>query len=88
MIGSPAPRISVLYFAALRERVGTSSEEIELPAEVVNVRALSAWLEEHRPALKGCLGAVRFAVDEELVSPDRVLRPGDTVALLPPVSGG
>ena len=81
-------RISVLYFAALRERAGVASEEVEIPDSVRDIAGLAAFLEEHRPALRGSLGQVRFAVGDELAGADRRVEPGDTVALLPPFSGG
>jgi len=85
---SAARPIIVLYFAALRERMGLSSEEITLPDSVADVRALAHYLEQSRPALKGVLGSVRFAVGDEFAALDRRLEPGDRVALIPPVSGG
>jgi sulfur-carrier protein len=78
----------VLYFAALRERMGLASERIELPDGVENLGRLVAFLESSRPALRGVLGSVRFAVGDEFASLDRKLEPGDVVALIPPVSGG
>jgi molybdopterin synthase sulfur carrier subunit len=85
----PAARpINLLYFAALRERMGTSSELVELPVEVSDVGQLRAFLEASRPALKGALASVRFAVGDEFVTSERKLEPGDVVALIPPVSGG
>ncbi|HEY3495039.1 MAG TPA: molybdopterin converting factor subunit 1 [Polyangiaceae bacterium] len=81
-------RIQILYFAAVRERVGRADEELELPSHIATVRALSAWLETERPALRGALDSVRFAVAEEFVDLDHALREGDVVAVLPPVSGG
>jgi molybdopterin converting factor subunit 1 len=83
----PRP-IDVLYFAALRERMGLHSERIELPPEVETVGRLAQFLEQSRPALRGVLGSVRFAVGDEFVGFERVLASGDVVALIPPVSGG
>lgn len=80
--------VEVLYFAALRERMGVASEQIELPESVDSVGRLVAFLEASRPALRGVLGSVRFAVGDEFVSHERQLAPGDVVALIPPVSGG
>lgn len=80
--------IEVLYFAAIRERMGLESERIELPDNVETVGRLVAFLEASRPALRGVLGSVRFAVGDEFVSFERRLAPGDVVALIPPVSGG
>jgi molybdopterin synthase sulfur carrier subunit len=86
-VSVPRP-IDVLYFAALRERMGFGSECIELPDGVEDIGRLVAFLEESRPALRGVLGSVRFAVGDEFVTLDRKLAPGDVVALIPPVSGG
>lgn len=86
-VTSPRP-IEVLYFAALRERMGVASEHVELPDGVENVGRLVAFLEASRPALRGVLGSVRYAVGDEFVGLERALAPGDVVALIPPVSGG
>jgi molybdopterin converting factor subunit 1 len=85
---SAGRQINLLYFAALRERMGTGSELVELPADVTDIRRLAAFLEASRPALRGVLGSVRFAVGDEFASADRRLVAGDVVALIPPVSGG
>jgi molybdopterin synthase sulfur carrier subunit len=82
------PRVQILYFAAVKERVGRASEALDLPSNIATVRALSAWLETERPALRGALASVRFAVAETFVALDHPLRDGDVVAVLPPVSGG
>jgi molybdopterin converting factor small subunit len=37
-------KVTVLFFAALRERVGRAREEFELPPGVDTVDALRAWL--------------------------------------------
>jgi molybdopterin synthase sulfur carrier subunit len=80
--------INLLYFAALRERMGQGSEVVVLPAEVTDIRQLASFLEASRPPLRGVLASVRFAVGDEFVPADRRLAPGDVVALIPPVSGG
>jgi molybdopterin converting factor subunit 1 len=86
---APLPRrIKLLYFAALKERVGRESDELELPPEVSRVADLAGFLPVFRPALAGALGAVRIAVGDEFAMPERELVEGDVVALLPPVSGG
>jgi molybdopterin synthase sulfur carrier subunit len=86
---APLPRrIKLLYFAGLKERLGRDSDEVELPPEVSRVADLPRFLPTIRPLLAGALGGVRIAVGEEFASPDREIREGDVVALLPPVSGG
>jgi molybdopterin synthase catalytic subunit len=81
-------RITVLYFAAVRERLGREREELELPAEIRDVQGLSAWLERVHPPLAGALERCRFAVGEELRLPTHPVQGGDVVAVIPPVSGG
>lgn len=85
---TPGRPIQLLYFAALRERMGLASEELALPAGVRDVRALARFLEASRPALTGVLGSVRFAVGDEFVDLDRTLEGGEVIGLIPPVSGG
>ncbi len=43
------PELTVLYFAWLRERVGTGEETLSLPAGVRTVGDLIAWLVERSP---------------------------------------
>ena len=81
-------RIKLLYFAGVRDRLGTPEVELDLPAGVERVADLSRFLVTVRPALDGVLASVRFAVGDEFVEGERRLAPGDVVALLPPVSGG
>jgi molybdopterin converting factor subunit 1 len=81
-------RIRLLYFAALKERLGSEGEEIDLPEGVDRVADLKRFLPTVRPRLSGVLDGVRFAVGDEFASLDRRLASGDVVALLPPVSGG
>ena len=83
-----ARRITVLYFAAVRERLGRDRDDLDLPPEITDVRALAAWLERTHPVLGGTLARCRFAVGEELRSSSHPVRPGDVVAVIPPVSGG
>jgi molybdopterin converting factor subunit 1 len=81
-------RITVLYFAAVRERIGRDQDELDLPWEIMDVRALSAWLESVHPVLRGTLAQCRFAVGEEFRMPSHALEAGDVVAVIPPVAGG
>jgi molybdopterin synthase sulfur carrier subunit len=80
--------ITILYFAAVRERLSKEREDIELPLEIADIRGLSGWLETRHPGLRGALGACRYAVGEEFREPHHELRAGDIVAIIPPVSGG
>jgi molybdopterin synthase sulfur carrier subunit len=77
-----------LYFAALRDLAGTSEEQLDMPDGELDVAALLGMLEQRKPALRGRLASVRVAVNEEFAALTTVLRGGETVALIPPVSGG
>lgn len=78
----------MLYFAAVRDTLGTSEEQLALPDDVTTVAALATHLEELHPALSGRLVGVRFAVNEEFAEPTATLGADDTVAVIPPVAGG
>lgn len=80
--------IRVLYFAALREALGKSEEELSISEAIRTIADLSRLLQTSHPPLQGRLGGVRFAVNETFVDSEQVLSSGDVVALIPPVSGG
>jgi molybdopterin synthase sulfur carrier subunit len=87
-----APRpVQILYFAWLRERVGTGEEHLTLPEGVDTVGALVGWLRQRsdRHAAAFALAAtVRCAVNQDFATPEAAVRPGDEVAFFPPVTGG
>jgi molybdopterin converting factor subunit 1 len=80
--------LTLLYFAAVRDLVGTDEERLDVPAGVATIADLAAFLSKRHPALEGRLGAVRFARNETFASNDEALAEGDVVALIPPVAGG
>ncbi|MEE8274500.1 MAG: molybdopterin converting factor subunit 1 [Alphaproteobacteria bacterium] len=83
--------MKLLYFAWLRSKIGTGSEELAPPAEVSDVGALLDWLrgrgDGYADALAD-LALVRVAVNQEYVGLDHPVRASDEVALFPPVTGG
>lgn len=81
-------RVVVLYFAALRELLGKPEEDIELPEPELRIGALAQRLVQRYPELAPHLGSVRFALNESFVDVEASVADGDTVALIPPVSGG
>jgi molybdopterin converting factor subunit 1 len=80
-------RVTLLYFAAARERAGTSRETLELPEGATAGQAKARALEAH-PALQPLAGQLRVAVDLAFAPDERALTDGAEVALIPPVSGG
>ena len=87
MLPSPT-RITVLYFAAVRDARGTDREELTLPDGVATISDLATLLERLHAGLTGRLSGVRYAINEEFVDERAQLRAGDVVAVIPPVSGG
>jgi len=84
-------RVRVLYFASLREAVGVSGEELQLPADVSTAGALRAWLRARGAPWDEALAerrALRVAIDQAMAGPQSGLRDGAEVAFFPPVTGG
>jgi len=84
-------RVTVLYFAGLREALGVSRESCELPPEVATPQQVRAWLRERGGAWATALAEgrnVRAAVDQVMASVDAPLRDGAELAFFPPVTGG
>ena len=80
-------RVTMLYFAAARERAGTGEEALDLAAGATARDALAAACARH-PALQAVADKLRLAVDQQFAGADQPLREGSEVALIPPVSGG
>lgn len=88
-------KIRVLYFASLRERLGTEAETIELPAGVGTVGQLRQWLLTRGGVWAEALAwpesgrdLIRAAVSQQMATADTPLTDGAEVAFFPPVTGG
>ena len=80
-------RVRVLYFGVLKDVAGQSRAEMELE-EGTSVADL---LTQHRGlamAAGSVWDSIAVAVNQEYARVSDVLKNGDEVALLPPVSGG
>jgi molybdopterin converting factor subunit 1 len=91
-------RVKVLYFGILKDQFGAAEQQVELPggANVAELLELlrgqtsnSAMGNPEKNAQEEQLWrSLAVAVNREYGSASTVLRDGDEVALLPPVSGG
>lgn len=83
--------LKLLYFARLREALGTAREEIALPEDVTDIAGLMAWLARRggvwQEEFTGCR-PLRAAVNQELMANSAAIHDGDEVAFFPPVTGG
>ncbi|MED0952332.1 molybdopterin converting factor subunit 1 [Bacillus mobilis] len=77
--------ITILLFANLREEVG-SDRFVILEEQEMTVQQLKEWLKASYSLQS--LDRVMVAVNEEFVTNEEMIKAGDIVALIPPVSGG
>jgi molybdopterin converting factor subunit 1 len=79
--------VGVHLFAGAREAVGQQTITLQL-AEAVDVDGLLEALCAAYPAVTRIARVSRVAVNQEYVPGDCLLKDGDEIALIPPVSGG
>jgi sulfur-carrier protein len=83
--------VTVLYFASLREAVGTNRETLELPTSVTTVASLIEFLAQRGPQWRETLRlskGMKCALNQEVVNVGAVLTEGSEIAFFPPVTGG
>ncbi len=80
-------KIDILYFSSLKDKIKKGKETIEIEQES-DLSALIQNLKQKYPEISQNLNNVMIAVNEQYVEKDYILKEGDTVALIPPVSGG
>lgn len=83
-------KLRVLYFASLREKLGTDGETFEVPADVATVQALREVLAARGgpwAALRD-IPNLRAAVDQRMAAAQTPLAGATEVAFFPPVTGG
>lgn len=83
--------ITILYFARLREILGTEREELALPGNVSDVAAVRRTLLGRGGAWAEALAEnrrIRAAVNQAMASDGTAVRDGDEIAFFPPVTGG
>ena len=80
-------RVKLLFFATLRDRAGTKSMELEIPADLT-VQGLKDKLSNEYPNLKESMSSVLITINREYAFDDAVIPRGAELAMFPPVSGG
>lgn len=83
--------MKLIYFAWVRERIGKTEEEVDLPASVKTVADLLTWLrgrgEEYENALQHPQ-VIRVAINHEHVDHREKIDGAREIALFPPMTGG
>jgi molybdopterin synthase sulfur carrier subunit len=83
--------ITLRYFAWLRERVGRSEEVLDLPAGIMTVSDLIAWLKGRGPEYASAFErdeVIRAAIDHAHVRPETPIAGAREIGFFPPVTGG
>ena len=79
------------YFAWVRERVGKTEEEVDLPDGIATIADLVRWIksrgEEYEYAFEN-EAVIRAAIDHVHVKPDAALGNAKEIAFFPPMTGG
>jgi molybdopterin converting factor small subunit len=80
-------KVRVLYFSQVRKAAGTGEEELTVRAGAL-LRDVVAEAEQRHPALRPYLPSLLVTLNEEWAEKSAPVGEGDTIGLMPPVSGG
>ncbi len=80
----------LIYFAHLRERIGKSTEDVDVPETVRTLAELIAWLAARDEAYAATFSQtiVRAAIDKQHAKRDESIVGASEVAFFPPMTGG
>lgn len=80
-------RVKLLFFATLRDRAGTKSMELDVPANLT-VQGLKDKISAEYPHLKDSMLSVIITINREYAFDEAVIPENAELAMFPPVSGG
>jgi molybdopterin converting factor subunit 1 len=80
-------RVKVLLFGQLKDIVGRAEDSLEF-APGTKLAAIMEHYAERYPKFQGLAKSIACSINQEYAPGTAVLREGDEVGLLPPVSGG
>ena len=78
---------TVLLFAQLAESIGSDRLTLQLPDGATIEHALNKLASQH-PIIASMRDTLAVAIDDRYCALNTTLNDGDTLALIPPVSGG
>jgi molybdopterin converting factor subunit 1 len=79
--------VKLLFFATLRDRAGTKSMELNIPADLT-IEGLKDKISNEFPNLKDSMSSVLITINREYAFDEAVIPPDAEIAMFPPVSGG
>jgi molybdopterin converting factor subunit 1 len=80
-------KVRTKFFAAIKDIVGASEAELELPDDFTAGELFQSYCQQHAP-LSRYASNTMISVNLEFVPPETRLHNGDEIAFIPPVSGG
>ena len=83
--------MKILYFAWLRERLNRASDEVTPPSDVETLTDLIAWLRANDEALDLAMAnpkQFKLSKNARIVPWETPITDTDTIAILPPMTGG
>ncbi len=80
-------KIKVLYFSSIKDKLKKKEDILDI-GENTTLEDVISLLKGKYPEITESLDKSMFAVNEEYADKDKILKEGDTVAVIPPVSGG
>ena len=80
-------KVRVLFFGMLKDLTGRGSDLLTLP-EHATLGDVVIHYEEMAPGLGDLAASIAISINQEFAAPDALLKEGDEIAFLPPVSGG
>ena len=82
---------NLLYFASLRETLGSAKEQLELPQNVTDVAGLKSLLAERDGLWATSFTAdtsLLVSVNQQMANDQSEINDSDEIAFFPPVTGG
>ncbi len=83
--------VQLMYFAWVRERIGKTSEAVELPPTVTTVADVITWLSAKGPEYAHAFAQpalIRAAINKTHVKATTLVSGAREIAFFPPVTGG
>ena len=80
-------KITVLFFATLRDHMGEKMMTLQLPKDA-SVQDLKVKLATQKPGTQAVLDAALISINKEYAYKDEIIPDGAEVAFFPHVSGG
>ena len=79
-------KVKILFFGIAKDIVNQSSIDLELDKNITVKNMTDILIEKHTQF--SSINDFSIAVNEVYVAKDMILKEGDVVAIIPPVSGG